>query len=158
VELLANSGLRASELIALNIEDLPVSHGKDSIWVRNGKGKVTRTVDIPDSLKKRLDRFVRLYRKGAKPKQPLLISTNGKRMIYRSIYEKIKKLGKQSGIGKLHPHMLRHTYLTRLYNVEHDLRFVQDQAGHASPTTTAIYAKTDNKARKRQLEAIDTDL
>ena len=158
MELLANSGLRASELIALNIEDLPVSHGKDSIWVRNGKGKVTRTVDIPDSLKKRLDRFVRLYRKGAKPKQPLLISTNGKRMIYRSIYEKIKKLGKQSGIGKLHPHMLRHTYLTRLYNVEHDLRFVQDQAGHASPTTTAIYAKTDNKARKRQLEAIDTDL
>lgn len=158
VELLINTGLRASELCDLNIEDLPVSHGKDSIWTRNGKGKVTRTVDIPESLRKRLDRFVRLYRKGAKPKQPLLISTNGKRMIYRSIYEKIKKLGKQSGIGKLHPHMLRHTYLTRLYNVEHDLRFVQDQAGHASPTTTAIYAKTDNKARKRQLEAIDTDL
>jgi len=59
------------------------------------------------------------------------------------------------GIGKLHPHMLRHTYLTRLYNVEHDLRFVQDQAGHASPTTTAIYAKTNSKARKRQVEALD---
>jgi len=38
---------------------------------------------------------------------------------------------------------------TRLYNVEHDLRFVQDQAGHASPTTTAIYAKTNAKARRR---------
>jgi hypothetical protein len=49
--------------------------------------------------------------------------------------------------------MLRHTYLTRLYNVEHDLRFVQDQAGHARPTTTAIYAKTNSKARKRQVEA-----
>ncbi|MFC1793445.1 tyrosine-type recombinase/integrase [Planctomycetota bacterium] len=60
-------------------------------------------------------------------------------------------------IGKLHPHMLRHTYLTRLYNVEHDLRFVQDQAGHASPTTTAIYAKTNSKARKRQVEALDGD-
>ncbi len=58
-------------------------------------------------------------------------------------------------IGKLHPHMLRHTYLTRLYNVEKDLRFVQDQAGHASPTTTAIYAKTNNTARKRQVEALD---
>jgi site-specific recombinase XerC len=155
VELLANTGLRASELCDLNIGDLPVAHGKPSVWVRDGKGKVTRTVDIPESLIKRLDRFVRLYRKGAKAKTPLLVSTKGKRMIYRTIYEKMKKLGKKSGIGRLHPHMLRHTYLTRLYNVEHDLRFVQDQAGHASPTTTAIYAKTNSKARKRQVEALD---
>ena len=60
-------------------------------------------------------------------------------------------------IGKLHPHMLRHTYLTRLYNVEKDLRFVQDQAGHASPTTTAIYVKTNNTARKGQVEALDEE-
>ena len=66
----------------------------------------------------------------------------------------MKKLGSKSGIGKLHPNMLRHTYLTRLYNVEHDLRFVQDQAGHASPTTTAIYAKTNSTARRRQVEAL----
>ncbi|MBL7189228.1 MAG: tyrosine-type recombinase/integrase [Phycisphaerae bacterium] len=109
------------------------------------------------SLLKRLDRFVRLYRKGAKSREPLLASTKGKRMIYRSIYEKMKKLGSKSGIGKLHPHMLRHTYLSRLYNIEHDLRFVQDQAGHASPTTTAIYAKTNCKARKRQVEALDDE-
>ena len=155
VELLCNTGLRAAELVALDIEDLPVAHGKESIWIRNGKGKVMRTVDIPESLKKRLERFVRLYRKGARKTSPLQASANGKRMIYRSIYEKCRKLGKQSGIGKLHPHMLRHTYLSRLYNVEKDLRFVQDQAGHASPTTTAIYAKTNNEARRRQLEALD---
>jgi site-specific recombinase XerC len=155
VELLCNTGLRASELCDLNIEDLPVSHGKDSIWVRDGKGKVTRTVDIPENLVKRLERFIMLYRKNAEPTEPLLAGTNGKRIIYRSIYEKMKKLGQKAGIGKLHPHMLRHTYLTRLYNVEHDLRFVQDQAGHASPTTTAIYAKTNSKARKRQVEALD---
>lgn len=79
-------------------------------------------------------------------------------MIYRSLYEKMKKLGKKSDIGKLHPHMLRHTHLTRLYNVEHDLRFVQDQAGHASPTTTAIHAKTNTKARRWQVEAMDEEL
>ena len=44
-------------------------------------------------------------------------------------------------------------YLTRLYNVKKDFGFVQDQAGH----TTAIYAKTNNKARKRQVEALDED-
>jgi integrase len=60
-------------------------------------------------------------------------------------------------MGKLHPRKLRHTYLTRLYNIEKDLRFVQDQAGPASPTTTAIYAKTNNTARKRQVEAPDDE-
>jgi integrase len=156
IELLANTGLRASELCDVNIEDLPLSHGKEAIWIRNGKGKVTRAIDIPENLVKRLERFVRLYRKCAKPQEPLLVNNKSKRMIYRTIYEKMKKLGNKSGIGKLHPHMLRHTYLTRLYNIEHDLRFVQDQAGHASPTTTAIYAKTNNKARKRQVEALDS--
>jgi integrase len=48
-------------------------------------------------------------------------------------------------------------YLTRLYNIEKDLRFVQDQAGHASPTTTAIYAKTNSHARKRQVQALDEE-
>jgi site-specific recombinase XerC len=155
IELLVNTGLRASELCSLNIGDLPMSHGKETVWVRDGKGSVARTVDIPESVNKRLERFVKLYRKDAGPDEPLLVSSKDTRMIYRSIYEKIKKLGRQSGIGRLHPHMLRHTYGTRLYNVEQDLRFVQDQLGHASPTTTAIYAKTNTKARRRQLEALE---
>ena len=158
VELLVSSGLRASELCNLNLADLPAKHGKDCIWVRNGKGKVSRAVDIPEKLRMRLTRFVRLYRKGARANSPLLVSERGERMMYRSIYSKIKRMGEQAGIGKLHPHMLRHTYLTRLYNVEKDLRFVQDQAGHASPTTTAIYAKTNSKARKRQVEALDSEI
>jgi len=158
IELFIGTGLRASELCDLNIGDLPVKHGKDCIWVRDGKGKVSRTVDISEKIKKRLERFIKLYRKGAKAKSPLLVSERGGRIIYRSVYAKVKRIGDQAGVGKLHPHMLRHTYLTRLYNVEKDLRFVQDQAGHASPTTTAIYAKTNNTARKRQVEALDEEL
>ena len=154
VELLINTGLRATELCNLNISDLPCSHGKDGIWVRNGKGNVTRVVDIPDSLKKRLARYVRLYRKRAKPDSPVFLSEQKNRICYQGLYYRIKRVGERAGI-ELYPHMLRHTYLTRLYNVEHDLRFVQDQAGHASPETTAIYAKTNNKARKRQVEALD---
>jgi len=157
VELLVNTGVRASELCNLNIGDLPARHGKDCIWVRDGKGKVSRTVDISEKLKKRIERFVKLYRKRARANSALLVSELGGRIIYRSIYAKIKRIGEQAGIGKLHPHMLRHTYLTRLYNVEKDLRFVQDQAGHASPTTTAIYAKTNNKARRRQVAALDEE-
>ena len=156
VELLVNTGLRASELCDLNIADLPITHGKSSVWVRDGKGNVSRVIDISEKLQKRLERFVKLYRKGAGADDPLLVSEQGGRMQYRSVYGKIRSVGQKAGI-KLHPHMLRHTYLTRLYNVEKDLRFVQDQAGHASPTTTAIYAKTNNTARKRQVEALDEE-
>ncbi len=157
VELLVNTGLRASELCDLNIADLPIIHGKSSVWVRDGKGKVSRVIDISEKLQRRLERFIKLYRKGASAGDPLLISEQGGRMHYRSVYAKIRSVGEKAGVGKLHPHMLRHTYLTRLYNVEKDLRFVQDQAGHASPTTTAIYAKTNNTARKRQVEALDDE-
>ena len=109
-----------------------MSHGKNAVWVRGGKGNVARTVDIPESLRERLERFVKLYRKDAGPDEPLLVSAKGGRIIYRSVYEKMNKLGRQSGIGKLHPHMLRHTCETRFYNVEQDLRFVQDQLGRDS--------------------------
>ena len=64
IELLANTGLRAAELCNLNIRDLPTSHGKDSVWIRDGKGKVARTVDIPENLRKRLERFVQLDHNG----------------------------------------------------------------------------------------------
>ncbi len=156
IELFVNTGLRASELCNLNIADLPVSHCKDGVWVRNGKGNVVRTVDISEALGKRIARYVKLYRKGAKPKSPLILSESGKRLSYMSLYLRVRRIGENAGI-RLHPHILRHTYLTRLYNIEKDLRFVQDQAGHASPTTTAIYAKTDNESRKRQVEKLNND-
>ncbi len=157
IELLVNTGIRASELCKLNIGDLPISHGKDGVWVRNGKGNVTRTVDINEALKNRIARYVKLYRKNAKPNSPLFLSEWKGRISYQGLYTRIKRIGEHAGIGKLHPHMLRHTYLTRLYNIEKDLRFVQDQAGHASPTTTAIYAKTDSESRKRQVEKLNND-
>lgn len=157
VELLVNTGLRASELCNLNIADLPMSHGKDSVWIRNGKGNVVRTVDINETLKKRIARYVKLYRKHSKPNSPLLLSEWGGRITYQGLYTRIKRIGERAGLVKLHPHILRHTYLTRLYNTEKDLRFVQDQAGHASPSTTAIYAKTDSESRKRQVEALDDE-
>ena len=85
VELLANTGLRASELVNLDVRDLPMSHGKPAVWVRDGKGKVSRSVDIPGSIEKRLRRFVRLHRKRVRPKRPLLVNTHGKRVIYRTV-------------------------------------------------------------------------
>ena len=152
--LLIEAGLRADEVCSLRLKDLPVCHDKNSVWIHNGKGSVSRTVEIPQRLTKAIRRFCRLYRKGAGPKDPLFASSKGKPICYMTLYQKIRRIGERSGIGKLHPHMLRHTYATRLYAVEKDLLFVSDQLGHANLSTTHIYAKTDSESRRSQVEKI----
>jgi hypothetical protein len=57
-----------------------------------------------------------------------------------SLYNKVKRIGRDAKIENLHPRILRSTYVVRLYNSEQDLRFVQQQAGHTSLRTTALYA------------------
>ena len=153
-QLLIEAGLRADEVCSLRLKDLPVRHGKDSIWIRNGKGGVSRTVEIPKELSRAIKRFCRLYRKGAGPEGPLFVSSKGKPICYMTLYQKIRRIGERSGVGKLHPHMLRHTYATRLYAVDKDLLFVSDQLGHADVGTTHIYAKTDSESRRKQVEKI----
>jgi len=153
--LLVSTGLRASELCSLNIADVPPDHGQNAIVVRGAQGNVTRSIEITSEVANCIARFVRLYREGAKPDEPLLISERGKRLIYMSLYSKVKRIGQKAGIGKLHPHMLRHTYVVRLYNAERDLRFVQKQAGHASRKTTALYVGTSG-SREQKVETMDT--
>lgn len=154
VIVLLKSGLRAVELCNLRLKDLPTHHGKDVIHIRDGKGDVSRTVYIPNTLSTKLKQFIKRYRKNAKPSSPLIVNEQCGPLSYRSLYSKITILGRLAGVPHLHPHMLRHTYLTRLYAVDKDLRFVQDQAGHADPRTTAIYAKTEEKERILQVESL----
>ncbi|MHC4604487.1 MAG: tyrosine-type recombinase/integrase, partial [Planctomycetota bacterium] len=108
VNILVYSGLRADELCKLNIRDLPSYHEKNQIFVYNGKGSISRTIDIPEALAKKLSRFVRLHRKGAKPNEPLLVGERRKRLSYRGLYSRIKSIGERVGLPELHPHALRH--------------------------------------------------
>jgi integrase len=152
--LLADTGLRPRELCNLNIADLPTSHDRNTVWVRDAQGNVTRDIELTSRTAKSLERFVRLYRKGAGPNEPLLISERGKRIIYMSLYSKVKNIGEKAKIGRLNPRMLRQSYMVRLYKREHDLRLVQTQAGHARPATTAIYVKANNKGLKQNDKAL----
>ena len=156
--LLVGSGLRASELCNLNIADLPSNHNENTIWVRNVQGSVNRSIEVTPELNKCIAMFVRLYREGANPNEPLLISERGKRFIYMSFYSKVKKIGEKAGIGRLCPRMLRRTYLVRLYNDKQDLRFVQKQVGHASRKTTAMYVRTsiDHEQKEETMDTVDS--
>ena len=145
-------GFRVSELVALQWEQINLVQGL--LHVVRLKGGVDSTHPIRGPEIRALKRLQREYEQS-----PYVFTSERRGPLTTSAVRKIiGRAGENADIEfPIHPHMLRHTYLSRLYNVEHDLRFVQDQAGHASPTTTAIYAKTNSRARKRQVEALGTE-
>ncbi|MDD5328274.1 MAG: tyrosine-type recombinase/integrase [Phycisphaerae bacterium] len=136
--LLAETGLRPAEFCNLNIEDLPSSPDKNILVVRDSQGNPAREIQVSPKVVELAEKFIRAYRMGAEPKDALLISERGNRFTYRSLYNKVKNIGINSGIGPIYPHILRSTFMVRLFNDVKDLRLVQQQAGHASPKTTAI--------------------
>jgi len=159
---LLNTGLRAAELCGLRIRNIPQTKDKNLLWVETGKRGKKRPVELGPKFAQRLRKYVQEYRPKASPDDFVFVSERdhqgkaAKPYCYWSVYTKVKRIGKaalRSDI--LHPHVLRHTYATRLYNEEHDLLFVQEQLGHSSSTTTAIYARTDQKSRHRQVEALE---
>jgi site-specific recombinase XerD len=155
VDIMLNAGLRAGEVCNLQLRDLPDHHGKPVINIRDGKGDVSRAVDISTALVSRTCAFVKKYRRNAKPRSYLFMSEAGRPMRYWSVYGKVRIVGQRAGIGHLHPHKLRHTYGTMFWNATKDILHLQDQLGHGDPQTTAIYAKTCSDERRQNVNSFD---
>lgn len=149
---MVNTGLRSNEVINIQIRDLPCQHKKSVINVRKGRFKIQRSVTVSKKLMEQLDWFLAEWRKYAKPKSFLFVNEDGGQLSYRSLYSKIIRAGKNSGVGHVTPHMLRHTYATLVYNINKDIYKLMDNLGHSKPETTAIYAKTDDEESQRQAD------
>ena len=148
--IMTNTGLRAKELLNLNIRDVCTTKSTECyISIRKHTGRISRKMAVPEKLAKKLRRFIELYRKGAKKTEPLFLSEQGNRIGYVSIYNKVKIIGKKSGIGTLRPNMLRHTFLFKLYKAERDLKLLQERGGYSSPQAANIYANTFEAKRKK---------
>jgi site-specific recombinase XerD len=154
VEILACSGVRAAELCDLRLEDCPLRHGKPVLYVRDGKGNVSRSVDIPEALVKHIAAFCGEYHLAEAPgATPLIATDTDKKLLYRTLHRKLRRIGEEMGLTlRLKPHQLRHSFAVKLYGLEHDLLFVAQQLGHSSVTTTQIYAKTSPESARRQVE------
>ena len=142
-ELIYSAGLRISELVSLNVQDLVLS---DGVAMVKGKGNKERLVVFgPDAvfwLKRYLDEvrpvFVKSQRRAA-----FFVSRQGKRLSRKGIWKNYKALACQAGISsKLHT--LRHTFATELLAGGADLRSVQELLGHANLATTQIYTHVDS--------------
>jgi integrase len=149
------SGLRAQELCDLNLRDLPTHHKKPVLYVRDGKGSVSRAVEIGTRLQKDLEVFVNDFRADDPPETPVFRNCLGGKISYGSLRHKYRVLGETIGLpNRLHCHKFRHTFAVNLYAIEHDLLFVSRQLGHSNIQTTTIYAITSPEAARRQMEKL----
>lgn len=136
IDLALNTGMRISDLLALAWEDIELDTGRTH--VKMGKGKKDRVIFIkPGVLSELLDMTARMGR----DRSGLVFTTLAGAPVKDAYLRRmIAAKAKKAGIGKrVHFHLLRHTYLTRLYSRTKDLRLVQEVAGHADISTTQIY-------------------
>ncbi|MGR8980957.1 MAG: tyrosine recombinase XerC [Gammaproteobacteria bacterium] len=142
-ELFYSSGLRLSELAALNLEDLDLPD--KSLIVRSGKGGKSRILPIGSRAVDAIANWLRLRAKTAAISEPAVFtSTRGSRLSQRSIQLRLRRWCQKKGIAEpIHPHMLRHSFASHLLESSQDLRAVQELLGHSNISTTQIYTHLD---------------
>ncbi len=142
IELLYSSGLRLAELSGLNLTELDLK--ECSVRV-TGKGNKTRTLPVGRQAVEALKIWLQ-YRqnKVATESSAMFLNIHGKRLSPRSIQDRLKKISIRQGMqGKIHPHMLRHSFASHMLESSGDLRAVQELLGHQNISTTQIYTHLD---------------
>ncbi|MEQ7011333.1 tyrosine-type recombinase/integrase [Actinopolymorpha sp. B17G11] len=140
VTLLGLLGLRIFEATGSNIADLGEEHGHRVLRVRGKGGKVV-LVPLPPAVSRAIERAI-----GERTAGPILLTSRGTRMDRHCATRRLRRLAEQAGVRlpRMHPHMLRHTFVTTMLDAGVDLRDVQIAARHADPRTTMRY----DRARK----------
>jgi integrase/recombinase XerD len=140
LELLYASGMRVSELVSLNIDDVNTADG----FVRCfGKGRKERLIPIYD----RACQTVRSYVDETRPKlvrdkseAALFLNPRGERLTRQGFWQKLKDYARSANLGsKISPHTLRHSFATHMLSGGANLRSVQELLGHANISTTQVY-------------------
>ncbi len=153
LELLYASGLRVSELVSMNVEQINLDTNEIRVW---GKGSKERVVLIGGPAARALSTYISQSRPrllGGKKNNALFINRYGGRLPARSVQKILTKYARTLD-KRVHPHMLRHTFATHLLDGGADLRVVQELLGHAKLTSTQIYTHvTHSQARKIYLSA-----
>ena len=140
-ETLYSAGLRVSELVGMNVDDLDFEDGLVTV---RGKGKRERLAPLGRYAVRALQRWLRkrTLAKGmpAKIGSPVFVNKFGKRLTTRSVGRMLEKYLKLTGLdSRTSPHTLRHSFATHLLDRGADIRSVQELLGHKSLVTTQIY-------------------
>lgn len=154
MELFYSSGLRVSELVGLNREDLDL---KNLLIKLRGKGKKERIIPITQNAADWIERYLNHRERHydgdghAAQKDPhaVFLNYDGSRLSTRSVDRHFKKYLRASGLsGKITPHTIRHTIATHWLENGMDLKTIQLLLGHNSLATTTIYTQVSSKLKK----------
>jgi integrase/recombinase XerD len=140
LQVLYATGMRVSELVNLNLEDVNLEEG----YVRClGKGSKERLVPLHPEAIEVLRDYLREGRKqlGPRIQQPaLFLNRRGERLTRQGFWLILKRYVAQAGIrSQVSPHILRHSFATHMLERKADLRNVQEWLGHANISTTQVY-------------------
>ncbi|MEJ7744591.1 MAG: tyrosine-type recombinase/integrase [Nocardioidaceae bacterium] len=140
VTMLGLLGLRIFEATGSDIQDLGEEHGHRVLRV-HGKGDKIVLVPLPPAVGRAIERSIDDRTAG-----PILLTLRGTRMDRHCATRRLRRLAEEAGVKlpRMHPHMLRHTFVTTMLDAGVDLRDVQIAARHADPRTTMRY----DRARK----------
>jgi len=153
LETLLSTGLRVSELVGLNLDQIDLERKEFGV---KGKGNKLRVVFLSDTAAEWIERYLRSRQDNFKP---LFIRHNGKvdirnngecmRLTARSIQRIVAKYAKRAGLPiEATPHTLRHSFATDLLINGADIRSVQEMLGHESIRTTQVYTHVTNRHLK----------
>ncbi|WP_226668539.1 tyrosine recombinase XerC [Microbulbifer aggregans] len=144
MELFYSSGLRLSELTALNWPDLDLGAGEARV---TGKGNKTRLLPIGRHARQALQAWRRQAPAtlgDERGQEPVFTTAKGKRLSNRAVQARLSYWSKRGGAEqRVHPHMLRHSFASHMLESSGDLRAVQELLGHADISTTQIYTHLD---------------
>ncbi|HLY64615.1 MAG TPA: site-specific tyrosine recombinase/integron integrase [Chloroflexota bacterium] len=147
LELIYATGMRVTELVSLNGEDVDF---ENSSVVCAGRGSRSRVIPASRSSLAALETYVAHGRSGLlkdhEQTNALFLNHHGVRITRQGFWLIIKGYAEKAGIeSSITPHVLRHSFATHHLRDGHDLKAVQELLGHASISTTQIYAETSSK-------------
>lgn len=143
LELLYATGMRVSELVALDMEALDFAQGQVHC---PGKGGRERLLPVSDTATTSLEEYLdiarpQLSRNSDQSSTALFLNHRGKRLTRQGFWLILKGYAEEVGLDDLTPHMLRHSFAAHMLSNGADLRQVQELLGHASLSTTQIYTQ-----------------
>lgn len=143
-ELFYSSGLRLAELISLDAAQARLM-GRDAEVTVTGKGSKTRTVPVGRRALDALAEWLAVRDAHAAPGEAaLFVGARGRRIAPSVVQARLKRWALAAGLAEhVHPHVLRHSFASHMLQSSGDLRAVQEMLGHASISTTQVYAHLD---------------
>ena len=154
LELLYATGLRVSELVSLNVQDVDFEESYIRCW---GKGAKERIVYAHDKALNGLQDYLSTSRMSLlgqnKEEAALFVNHRGERLTRQWVWNILKTYSKRAGIDqKITPHTLRHSFATHLLQKGATLRHVQELLGHSSISTTQVYTHLTSEHLRDEYE------